>query len=213
MRRGFVSPAVLGFVLVSVFAEAAERPAFTDAAESSDSVVSVVAFSGDGSAIGFGGGFVVNGEGLVVSAWGIVKQAHAIRVFDLTGQELAGAKVLNTNEDDGYALIQLADTRFAPPPVSLGNSDLVRVGDSVVAVSVPLGFERTVLTGHINGWTGPSEPPRMLTTLPRTQGMVGGPLFNQDGDVIGLNLAEGAGSRSLPINRVDIASKAASDLP
>jgi serine protease Do len=149
-------------------------------------------FGGMAPASSLGSGFVINAEkGLIVTNNHVVKDADEVRVT-LHDDTTLDAKILGTDEKTDLALIQVE-----PNPklkaVSFGNSDLMRVGDWVLAIGNPFGLGGTVTTGIISARqrninAGPYDD-FLQTDASINRGNSGGPMFNLRGEVIGINTA------------------------
>jgi serine protease Do len=108
------------------------------------------------------------------------------------------AKIIGTDEKTDIALLQIREPRvknFAPPPnltpVPLANSDQVRIGESVFAVGNPFGLQHTVTLGIVSAKNrtigqGPFDN-FLQTDASINPGNSGGPLFNLNGEVVGIN--------------------------
>lgn len=141
-----------------------------------------------GSALG--SGFIISADGYVVTNNHVIDGADEILVELFSGGELE-AKVIGRDEKTDIALLKVESD--APLPfVGFGDSDVARVGDWVMAIGNPLGQGFSVSAGII------SQRGRSLrgqyddfiqTDAAINKGNSGGPLFNMDGDVIGVNTA------------------------
>ena len=138
-----------------------------------------------------GSGFIVDSQGHVVTNNHVVKDATDIQVTLTDGRKLA-AKVVGTDPKTDLAVLQVqSDTPL--PHLALGDSDAARVGDWVVAVGNPFGLGGTVTAGILSArgrqiGEGPYDD-FLQIDAPINRGNSGGPLFAQDGTVIGVNTA------------------------
>ena len=138
-----------------------------------------------------GSGFIVDAQGRIVTNAHVVKGATDIQVTLADGRKLA-AKVVGTDPKTDLAVLQVkSDT--ALPHLALGDSDAARVGDWVVAVGNPFGLGGTVTAGILSArgreiGQGPYDD-FLQIDAPINRGNSGGPLFAQDGTVIGVNTA------------------------
>ncbi len=138
-----------------------------------------------------GSGFIVDSQGHVVTNDHVVKDATNIEVTLADGRKMP-AKVVGVDPKTDLAVLQVkSDTPL--PHLALGNSDAVRVGDWVVAVGNPFGLGGTVTAGILsargrNIGEGPYDD-FLQIDAPINRGNSGGPLFAQDGTVIGVNTA------------------------
>ena len=146
---------------------------------------------GTPDAQGVGSGFIVDAQGHVVTNYHVVRNADEIVVTLSDGTELP-AKVVGHDAKTDLALLKI-DTDKSLPFVSFGDSDGARVGDWVVAVGSPFGLGGTVTAGIIsargrNIQSGPFDD-FLQVDAPINRGNSGGPLFDQNGQVIGVNAA------------------------
>lgn len=148
---------------------------------------------------GLGSGFIISEEGQIVTNHHVVAGASTVKVT-LTDGRSFDAKVVGSDPATDIALLSIkADVDL--PFVSFGTSEEMRVGDEVVAVGNPFGLSSTVTSGIISAKSrdinaGPYDE-FIQTDAAINRGNSGGPLFNNDGDVIGVNtaiLSPGGGS-------------------
>ncbi|HEY8460405.1 MAG TPA: trypsin-like peptidase domain-containing protein, partial [Blastocatellia bacterium] len=138
---------------------------------------------------GAGAGFIVDPEGLVVTNQHVIANADRIRVKLHDGRTQAATLVGVDNATD-LALLKI--TMDGLTPLRLGDSDALRVGDSVIAIGNPLEYERSVTAGIVSALgrkvyeVEPSES-FIQTDAAINRGNSGGPLLNKRGEVIGVN--------------------------
>ncbi|MEX2519349.1 MAG: Do family serine endopeptidase [Paracoccaceae bacterium] len=145
---------------------------------------------GDAPARALGSGFVVEGDGYIVTNNHVVKDASKVRVR-MSDEREFDATVVGADEQTDLALLKIAAKDL--PLLALGDSDAMRVGDDVVAVGNPFGLGGTVTRGIISAkgrdiQAGPYVD-FIQTDAAINHGNSGGPLFNLDGEVIGVNAA------------------------
>jgi serine protease Do len=154
-----------------------------------------------------GSGFVISSDGLILTNNHVVEKATEIKVKLADGKEY-DAKIVGRDPKTDLALIKTNPGRDFPKPVALGDSDAMRVGDWVMAVGNPFGLGQTVTTGIISATgriigAGPYDD-FLQTDAAINPGNSGGPLFNMNGEVIGINtaiVAQGQGiGFAIPIN-------------
>lgn len=142
-------------------------------------------------ATSLGSGFIISTDGFVVTNNHVIDGADEISVILQDDTELS-AEIIGTDEKTDLALLKVeSDTPL--PAVPWGDSARARVGDWVLAIGNPLGFGGTVTAGIISARgrdirSGPYDN-YIQTDAPINRGNSGGPLFNMDGDVIGINTA------------------------
>jgi len=137
---------------------------------------------------GMGSGFIVEPDGIVLTNAHVVEGADEVRVRLTDRREFKG-KVLGTDKATDIAVVKI-DAKGLPT-VRLGDPSKVRVGEWVVAIGSPFGFENTVTAGIVSA-TSRSLPdgtyvPFIQTDAAVNPGNSGGPLFNLRGEVIGIN--------------------------
>ena len=137
-----------------------------------------------------GSGFIINKNGTIITNNHVINNAEDIVVR--VGDKEYKAKVLGADPYSDLAVLKI-DTNKKFTPVKFGNSDQARVGDWVVAIGNPFGLGGTVTSGIISARNRDINLTRyddfIQTDASINQGNSGGPLFNLDGDVIGINTA------------------------
>ena len=141
-----------------------------------------------------GSGFIIDAKGIVVTNNHVIKDAEdiIIRVEGDTEYIEYKAKVIGADPLSDIAVLKIESSdKFVP--VKFGDSDKARIGDWVIAIGNPLGLSGTVTSGIIsarNRNIGLSRYEDYIQTdASINQGNSGGPLFNMEGDVIGINTA------------------------
>ena len=138
-----------------------------------------------------GSGFIIDEKGIVVTNNHVIQDAEDI-IVRVNGTEEYKAKVIGADPLSDIAVLQLeTDDKFTP--VSFGDSDKARIGDWVIAIGNPFGLGGTVTSGIIsarNRSIGLSRYEDYIQTdASINSGNSGGPLFDMNGDVIGINTA------------------------
>lgn len=140
---------------------------------------------------GLGSGFLISADGQIVTNNHVVADAQSVQVTLSDGRKY-DAEVVGVDPATDVALLSIkADVDL--PFVTFGASDTMRVGDEVVAVGNPFGLSSTVTSGIISAKSrdinaGPYDE-FIQTDAAINRGNSGGPLFNNAGDVIGMNTA------------------------
>lgn len=137
-----------------------------------------------------GSGFVISEDGYVVTNNHVIEGADEILIEFFSGLELP-AKVIGTDPNTDIALLKVEATTPLPF-VPFGDSDVARVGDWVVAMGNPLGQGFSVSAGIVsarNRALSGTYDDYIQTDAAINRGNSGGPLFNMDGQVIGVNTA------------------------
>ncbi|CAL1239377.1 DegQ family serine endoprotease [Candidatus Methylocalor cossyra] len=135
-----------------------------------------------------GSGFIVSPDGYVITNHHVVKDADEIVVRLQDRRELV-AKVVGSDKRSDIALLKLDAQGL--PAVKMGSADRLKVGEWVLAIGSPFGFDHSVTAGIVSA-KGRSLPtdnyvPFIQTDVAINPGNSGGPLFNLDGEVVGVN--------------------------
>ena len=141
---------------------------------------------------GSGSGFIYDSEGHIVTNYHVIEDAEELSVTLADGQTYS-AEVVGEDPTNDLAVIRI-DAEGLPEPVPLGDSDVLRVGQFVVAIGNPFGLERTLTAGVISSLgrviRGPDN--RFIGEVIQTDAAInpgnsGGPLLDLRGRVIGVN--------------------------
>ena len=138
-----------------------------------------------------GSGFIIDADGIVITNNHVIKSAEDI-IVRVDGDKTFKAKVIGTDPLSDIAVLKIeSNEKFIP--VKFGDSDKARIGDWVIAIGNPFGLGGTVTAGIIsarNRDIGLSRYEDFIQTdASINQGNSGGPLFDVNGDVIGINTA------------------------
>ena len=140
---------------------------------------------------GIGSGFIVSPDGYVLTNAHVVADASEVTV-KLTDRREFAAKVIGADKRSDVALIKIAATGL--PFVHFGDPTRIRPGQWAIAIGSPFGFDNSVTAGVISATgrtlpddSGSSYVPFIQTDAAVNPGNSGGPLFNLDGQVIGIN--------------------------
>tara|TARA_B100000965_G_scaffold188036_1_gene156968 strand:- start:834 stop:2228 length:1395 start_codon:yes stop_codon:yes gene_type:complete len=138
-----------------------------------------------------GSGFIIDKKGIVITNNHVIQGAEDI-IVSVNGDKEYKVKIIGSDPLSDIAVLQI-ETEDKFLPVSFGDSDKARIGDWVLAIGNPFGFGGTVTAGIIsarNRNIGLSRYEDFIQTdASINSGNSGGPLFNMDGDVIGINTA------------------------
>jgi len=137
---------------------------------------------------GEGSGFVIRSDGLILTNAHVVEGATRVTV-QLTDRREYTAKVIGVDKTSDVAVIKIPATGLQT--VTLGDSNTLQVGQWVLAIGAPFGFENSATAGIVSakGRTLPDSGyvPFIQTDVPINPGNSGGPLFDMQGQVIGIN--------------------------
>ena len=142
-------------------------------------------------ATALGSGFIIDEKGIIVTNNHVIQGAEDI-IVSVNGSTEYNAKIIGTDPYMDLAVLQIeSEEKFTP--VNFGDSDKARVGDWVIAIGNPFGFGGSVTSGIISSRNRDIGLTRyddfIQTDASINQGNSGGPLFNLDGEVIGINTA------------------------
>ena len=139
-----------------------------------------------------GSGFIIDASGIVVTNNHVIENADKISVI-LANDEVFEAELVGRDQKTDIAVLKIDPGDSQLTAVSFGDSDELRVGDWVMAIGNPFGLGGTVTAGIVSArgrdiGSGPYDD-FIQTDASINRGNSGGPLFNLDGDVIGINTA------------------------
>ena len=144
---------------------------------------------------GLGSGFVVGKAGHIVTNYHVVAGADRISV-SFSNREAVAAEVVGVDPSTDLAVLKVEQSSRALSPLPLGDSDVLRVGDPVLAIGNPFGLERTMTAGIMSALARPLSAPDgaeiedvIQTDAAVNSGNSGGPLLDERGRVVGVNTA------------------------
>ena len=199
-----IKPVLFAFFIASLgfSGEAgAQFPSFADLAEKlTPSVVNISSFSqsetenGEGNtplSESLGSGFIIDGNGYIITNNHVVDKAESISIT-LSDNTKTEARVIGKDPKTDLALIKI-ETKRPLNAVKFGDSDNIRVGDWVLAIGNPFGLGSSVTAGIVSAKSrdiesGPYDS-FIQTDASINQGNSGGPMFNLQGEVIGISSA------------------------
>jgi serine protease Do len=139
-----------------------------------------------------GSGFIISADGYVLTNFHVVEGAEEV-IVSLNDRRELSADVVGLDERSDLALLKVA-TKESLPVVRIGSSEKLEVGEWVLAIGSPFGFHYSVTAGIVSakGRSLPDENnenyvPFIQTDVAINPGNSGGPLFNLDGEVVGIN--------------------------
>lgn len=141
--------------------------------------------------VSLGSGFIFSTDGYIITNYHVIDKAEEISVI-LSDNTQIEAKLIGKDKKTDLALIKI-DTDKKLVPVTMGDSDKIRIGDWILAIGNPFGLGGSVTAGIISAKSrdiesGPYDS-FIQTDAAINQGSSGGPMFNMDGEVIGINSA------------------------
>jgi serine protease Do len=137
---------------------------------------------------GLGSGFIVSPDGVILTNAHVVANADEV-IVKLTDKREFKAKVIGIDKPSDVAVLKIKASDL--PSVKIGDPQQVRVGEWVVAIGSPFGFENSVTAGIVSAKSrslpDDNYVPFLQTDVPINPGNSGGPLFDLNGEVIGIN--------------------------
>ena len=177
-----------------------------------NSIVEVVAYDSKGHSYNRGTGFIIEGGGIILTNYHVLKDAEKSKVFLRNGRESL-ATIIDYNSEIDFAILKIEEKNLSP--LILGNSDKVEIGDKVYTIGNPQGFNFTLSDGLISnigdGNTMMQEAGYtrfgnlIHTTAAISGGSSGGPLLNIYGQVIAIVRGSFTGQNlniCIPINTI-----------
>jgi S1-C subfamily serine protease len=169
-----------------------------------------------------GSGFVINGDGTILTNYHVVENAVKVTVSFEHGKTVE-AKVIGKDPSNDLAVLRIPTEGLTLHPLTLGDSSKAQVGDPVLAIGNPFGLDRTLTTGVVSALQREITSPNgfqidnvLQTDAPINPGNSGGPLLNAAGEVIGINSqieTGGSGGGSVGIGFAVPINTAKSELP
>src|SRR3989304_4948134 len=183
--------------------------------ENNNAVVVIVAYDKEGEPISQGSGFVVRGDGAIATNYHVISNAADIRVR-AGDREFKVEGLLHVDKENDIVILK-ADVKNIPA-VKLGDIGGVNVGEKVYVISSPQGLENTISDGVLSGLREITPGRKILQiTAPVSEGSSGGPVFNENGEVIGVAtfLIKGAQNLNfaMPVNLVKESISAKNVIP
>jgi serine protease Do len=136
----------------------------------------------------YGSAFFISKDGYLVTNHHVIADASRISIILNDRREL-DATVVGSDERTDIAVLKVNGTNF--PELKIGNANQLRVGEPVLAIGSPFGFDYSASAGIVSAksrnMSGESSVPFIQTDAALNPGNSGGPLFNQQGEVIGVN--------------------------
>jgi S1-C subfamily serine protease len=144
---------------------------------------------------GMGSGAIIDTQGHIVTNYHVIRDAELLEVT-LPNKTKHKARVVGTDPNNDLAVIQIDVPRGGLTPIPMGTSKGLQVGQKVLAIGNPFGLDRTMTTGIISalGRSIQSENGRIIDDIIQTDASInhgnsGGPLLNNQGQIIGINAA------------------------
>src|SRR5882672_8670374 len=155
-----------------------------DVSNSSNQVISIID--------GLGSGVLISADGKILTAAHMVQTADVASVEFPDGQQII-ARVIGSDVRSDVALLQLKQIPSGIVPAPLGDSNKIEVGDQIFVIGAPYGISQTLTAGHLSGrhWLNKNDESSISVEFLQTDAAVNGgssgsPVFNSDGEVVGI---------------------------
>jgi S1-C subfamily serine protease len=142
---------------------------------------------------GSGSGFVFSSDGLISTNAHVIENSGRLRVYLLDGNDFPG-EIIGTDKETDVAIIKIFGTGYTP--IKLGISGNLKIGQLVIAIGNPLGYQHSVSVGVLSGVGRTMRTPggQLIDDILQTDaalnpGNSGGPMIDTDGEAIGINTA------------------------
>ena len=166
-----------------LFSEDSTQIALADA-----SVVTIFCFDHEGELTATGSGFVAFDGKTIITNYHVMTSAYTCKISTNQDVSYEASKILCYSKEQDIAILELAkDTGLQP--LTLGDSSIIKKGETVVAIGSPLGIKNTVSTGVLSGRLMDTNMDVLQFTAPISSGSSGGALFDNSGNVIGITFA------------------------
>jgi len=168
-----------------------------------NAVVLIASFNETDASLSQGSGFIVDSNGLIVSNYHVVAHAYRMVVQLISGETFTDITLVDFDSTRDIAVLKVKEMKL--PCVHLADSDSVKVGQKVVVIGNPKGLSNTVSNGLLSGVRDLGEGFKVFQmSAPISPGSSGSPVFDEEGNVIGIATASIGGGQnlnfSIPIN-------------
>lgn len=174
-------------------------------AKINDAVVTIYTFDANGKILSQGSGVVLNEKGWVVTNYHVYAGAEKI-VVKHKEKIVKYSAIIGLDVEKDILILKIADLSF--PPIKIGNSDLLRVGQKIYAIGSPMGFENTITEGIISGLRSYKERTKNFIQVSAaiSPGSSGGAVVNAKGELIAITTLTVTRGQNLnfaiPVNEV-----------
>jgi len=147
-------------------------------------IVSVESHDQNHKVLGIGSGVIIHPSGIIVTNYHILEGAHFVKIKLYGDKTYHEVFLVSADKQKDLAILNIRTNNLIAAP--LGDSNKIEVGEKVVAIGNPLGYERTVSDGIISGIREEKGTKYLQITTPISPGSSGGALLNMYGEVIGI---------------------------
>lgn len=154
--------------------------------EQGNAVVLIVTYDDSGNALKFGSGFFVKSDGVLITNFHVIEEASSAIVKSIDGRVFDDISLIDFNSEWDIAVLKAKGSGF--PTVRLGNSDSVQTGQKIFVIGNPEGLQNTVSDGLISSVRKLETGDYVFQmSAPISGGSSGGPVYNMEGEVIGIS--------------------------
>jgi hypothetical protein len=151
-----------------------------------DSIILVKSIDKNGNVLGQGSGFVISEDGAFITNYHVVESAYNVLIQFINGKSFKEISLISAYPYYDIAILNIEEENELFLPVILGDSDNIQVGEQILAIGNPYGWENTISDGLISGMREIDGFKLLQITAPVSPGSSGGALFNMKGEVIGI---------------------------
>lgn len=174
---------VLTFPVISYGYSQDEQTTIMIYEQVSPSIVNIDADISEG--VSSGTGCVIDSNGIILTSKHVIEGFKDLKITLPDGKSYAGEIIKTNSSNDDFVLIKINPDNNSLQPITLGDSSNVKVGQKVLAIGNPFGFNRTLTTGIVSRVD--KKRNKIQTDAAINPGSSGGPLLNFNGEVIGIN--------------------------
>ncbi len=174
-------------------------------ANAEKSVVKIYCYDTDGNESTTGSGFIMFEENICVTNYHVLKDAHTFKISTNEDITISASGIIACSKEKDIAIVKLQEETELKS-LSIGDSDKVKKGETVIAIGSPLGIKNTISQGILSGRLMFDNMDVLQITAPISAGSSGGALFDDSGKVVGVTFASYEDGQNLnlaiPINEV-----------
>lgn len=171
-------------------------------AKAEESVVKIYCYDFEGQEIATGSGFIAFENNVCITNYHVLEDAYSIKISSSEDRTFAVKGVIAYSNEKDIAILELKEAEFKP--LSLGDANEIKKGETVTAIGSPLGIKNTISQGILSGRIMQGDMDILQITAPISSGSSGGALFDEAGNVVGITFAsfkEGQNlNLAIPIN-------------
>lgn len=158
------------------------------AQDNSSKVVMIITFDSHEQPLSIGSGFYISEDGKIATNYHVIEEANSAIVKEIGSDEKTKVdSVVQISAEHDLAIIKI---NKVTKPLKLGKDETLLVGEKIVSIGNPEGLEGTVSEGIVSGFRSLNEDFRLIQiTAPISPGSSGGPVFNSEGELIGIATA------------------------